>query len=231
MTQRLLNNRQRRWLEFLQEYDFEIEYLPCRDNVVADALSRRAYASTISVVRSNLRDLIIEALPTDAFFGEAYKALSGELAKEVMEKYGKYKMEDGMLFYEGRLCIPDVRHIQESILKYCYDIPIAGHPCFAKTYRHLHKSFFWPGIKSMVKDYVLGCEACQRTKAERVRTPGLLHPLDIPEMKWESVSLDFVTALPRVRGGFDSVLVVVDRFNQGSPLHTHKVNPYHNRHN
>ena len=72
----------------------------------------RAYACAILVVRSNLRDLIIEALPTDAFFGEAYKALSGELAKEEMEKYGKYKMEDGMLFYEGRLCIPDVRHIQ-----------------------------------------------------------------------------------------------------------------------
>ena len=38
----------------------------------------------------------------------------------------------------------------------------------------------------------------------------MLHPLDIPEMKWESVSLDFLTALPRVREGFDSVLVVVD---------------------
>ena len=66
----------------------------------------------------------------------------------------------------------------------------------------------------MVKDYVLGCEACQRTKDERVKTLGLLHPLDIPEMKWESVSLDFVTTLPRVRGGFESMLVVVDRLTK-----------------
>ena len=73
----------------------------------------------------------------DVFFGEAYKALSGELAKEEMEKYGKYKMEDGMLFYEGRLCIPDVWHIQESILKYCHDILIAGHSGFVKTYNHV----------------------------------------------------------------------------------------------
>ena len=66
----------------------------------------------------------------------------------------------------------------------------------------------------MVRDYVLGCSACQRTKVERVRKSGLLQPIDIPEMKWECVSLDFVTALPRVRGGFDSILVVVDRLTK-----------------
>ena len=47
-----------------------------------------------------------------------------------------------------------------------------------------------------------------------MRKPGLLQPLDIPEMEWESVSLDFVTALTRVRGGFDSILVVVDRLTK-----------------
>jgi len=198
----------------LQEYDFEIEYLPGRDNVVADALSRRAYASTISIVRGQLGILVKETLPSDAYFGETYKMLNGVLTEEILGKYGKYRLDDGLLFYEGRLCIPDVREIQESILRDCHDIPIAGHPGFSKTYRQVRKNFFWPGLKTMVKDYVLGCEACQRTKDERVRTPGLLHPLDITEMKWENISLDFVTALPNVRGGFDSVLVVVDRLTK-----------------
>ena len=78
MTQRLLNNRQRRWLEFLQEYDFEIEYLPGRDNFIADALSRREFVSTISVIRSQLSDLVRESLPDDAFFGILYQDLSRE---------------------------------------------------------------------------------------------------------------------------------------------------------
>ena len=82
MTQILLNNRQRRWLEFLQEYDFEIEYLPGRDNVIADALSRRAYASTISVVRGQLGTLVKEALPSDPYFGETYRMLNGVLSEE-----------------------------------------------------------------------------------------------------------------------------------------------------
>ena len=40
-TQRDLNSRQRRWSEFLSEYDFGISYIKGKENVVADALSRR----------------------------------------------------------------------------------------------------------------------------------------------------------------------------------------------
>ena len=85
------------------------------------------------------------------------------------------------------MCTTNVREIQEYVLRDFHDIVIAGHPGFSKTYRQVRKNFFWPGLKAMVRDYVLGCEACQRTKVERVRTPGLLHPLDIPEMKWEKI--------------------------------------------
>lgn len=110
--------------------------------------------------------------------------------------------------------ILDVREIRELILRDIHDIPIAGHPRFSKTYRRSHKNLFCLGLKMMIRDFVILCEACQWTKFERVRVPGLLYPLDILEMKWESVSLDFVTTLPRVRGGFDSVLVVVDRLTK-----------------
>jgi hypothetical protein len=201
-------------LEFLQEYDFEFEYLPGKDNVVADALSRRSFVATISVIESPLGALVRSSLDGDEFFGGVFRDLSGELTDEMVEKHKNYRLVEGILYYKGRMCIPKVKEIQESILRDCHEIPIAGHPGFEKTYRTVRKSFFWPGIKTMVRDYVLGCSACQRTKAERVRRPGLLQPIDIPEMKWECVSLDFVTALPRVRGGFDSILVVVDRLTK-----------------
>lgn len=79
MTQWLLNNRHRWWLEFLQEYDFEIEYLPVKNNVVVDALNRREFVAAITVVRSHLGERVIEALLSDPLFGEVYRLVSGVL--------------------------------------------------------------------------------------------------------------------------------------------------------
>jgi hypothetical protein len=74
----------------------------------------------------------------------------------------------------------------------------------------LRKSYHWPGLKRDVLRYVRECLPCQRNKAERVKMPGKLQPLDIPQMKWECISMDFVTSLPTVQGGYDSIMVVVD---------------------
>ena len=51
---------------------------------------------------------------------------------------------------------------------------------------------------------------CEKFKAGRVKILGKLQPLDIPQMKWECISMDFITALPKVTWNFDSIFVVVD---------------------
>ena len=48
-TQRDLNMRQRRWMEFLEDYDFTLHYHPCKANVVADALSRKSRGALVSI--------------------------------------------------------------------------------------------------------------------------------------------------------------------------------------
>jgi len=40
--QKELNMRQRRWMEFLKDYDFELHYHPGKANVVVDALSKKS---------------------------------------------------------------------------------------------------------------------------------------------------------------------------------------------
>ncbi|MCO5590471.1 hypothetical protein L7F22_044441 [Adiantum nelumboides] len=62
------------------------------------------------------------------------------------------------------------------------------------------------------------CLSCQRIKAERVLLPGKLHPFDIPQMKWEFISMDFVRDLPTVQGGYDSIMVIVDMLTKVSHL-------------
>ena len=67
-------------------------------------------------------------------------------------------------------------------------------------------------------DYVCQCLTCQKTKAERVKIPGKLQPLDIPQMKWECLSMDFVTGLPKTTRNYDSIFVIVDKLTKAVHL-------------
>ena len=62
-TQRDLNLRQRRWLEFVKDYDFELSYHPGKVNIVADALSRCSYAASLCAVREwRLMDAVADTV-------------------------------------------------------------------------------------------------------------------------------------------------------------------------
>ena len=66
-------------------------------------------------------------------------------------------------------------------------------------------------MKRQVGDFVQRCLACQRVKAEHQKAAGLLYPLEVAERKWEHVTMDFVTHLPRTPWRHDTVLVIMDR--------------------
>jgi hypothetical protein len=55
---------------------------------------------------------------------------------------------------------------------------------------------------------------CQRVKAEHQRPAGLLHPLKIPEWKWEEIGMDFIIGLPHIPKGYNSIWVIVDRLTK-----------------
>jgi hypothetical protein len=69
-------------------------------------------------------------------------------------------------------------------------------------------------LKRDVTAHVAKCDVCQRVKAEHQRPAGLLHPLKIPEWKWEEIGMDFIVGLPRTPAGYDSIWVIVDRLKK-----------------
>jgi hypothetical protein len=60
---------------------------------------------------------------------------------------------------------------------------------------------------------VVECLVCQRNKGETIKTPGLLQPLVIPSQRWEEVSMDFITGLPKSKG-HNLIMAVVDRLTK-----------------
>jgi hypothetical protein len=57
---------------------------------------------------------------------------------------------------------------------------------------------------------------CQRVKAKHRHPLGLLQPLPIPEKKWEVITIEFITKIPKTTRQHDSIMVVVDKLTKDS---------------
>jgi hypothetical protein len=69
-------------------------------------------------------------------------------------------------------------------------------------------------MKVDIAKYVASCGICQKVNAEHKRPTRLLKPLEIPEWKWENISMDFVVGLPRSPRGKDVIWVIIDRLTK-----------------
>src|SRR4051794_10271414 len=69
-------------------------------------------------------------------------------------------------------------------------------------------------MSKAVADYVNSCDSCQRNKSRNHQPHGKLQPLAIPNERWESVSMDFITHLPKTKAKHDAILVTVDRLSK-----------------
>ncbi len=70
------------------------------------------------------------------------------------------------------------------------------------------------GMKRDVAEFVSNCLTCQQLKAEHQVPAGLLHPLPMPELKWERITMDFVMGLLRTQKSHDAIWVIVDRLTK-----------------
>ena len=113
--------------------------------------------------------------------------------------------------FKDKLYVPKVKLL---ILYEVHKTPYSGHPGYQKTVTMLRKEYFWPNMKSEVAEYIARCLDCQQVKTEHQHPAGLLQPLPIPSWKWEIISLDFITGLPRNQNQNDSIMVVVDKLSK-----------------
>ena len=116
---------------------------------------------------------------------------------------------------EGRVYVPKNEKLRVEIIWLHHDTPIAGYGGQWKMIELVTRNYWWPGMMKEVKQYIEGCDQCQKMK-NRVEMPaGKLKPNQIPEKLWQYISVNFIMKLP-VSKGHDSILVVCDRFSKMS---------------
>ncbi|GJY14614.1 putative reverse transcriptase domain-containing protein [Tanacetum coccineum] len=208
LDQKELNMRQRRWIELLSDYDCEIRYHPGKANVVADALSRKdrepiRVRSLVMTVHTNLPEKILNA-QTEAMKEENVKAKNlGRLIKPIFEI-----RSDGTQCFEGRIWLPLFGGLRDLIMHESHKSKYSIHPGSDKMYQDLKKLYWWPNMKAEIATYVSKCLTCAKVKAEHQNPSGLLQQPEIPEWKWEKITMDFVSGLPRTPSGYDSIWVI-----------------------
>ena len=197
-----LTPRQARWSEFLSAYDYVWIYKK-GTTMIADALSRMP-SPTCAVAQMpepshSLRQAIGQASKLD-------KWLNTSKAAATLVKRGD-------CWYKGhRIVVP--QDMRQQVLEELHDAPYSGHRGVTKTVALISEHFWWPKMREDIQQHVSTCAICQVTKAKSVRSSGPLQPLPVPNERWESISMDFITDLPCTANGKDAILVFVDRLTR-----------------
>ena len=71
-----------------------------------------------------------------------------------------------ILFYKGKNYILRNEDLRRDIVRSFHDHETAGHPGEIGTYNAIRQHYWWPGLRTFVKNYVQGCGICQQFKID-----------------------------------------------------------------
>lgn len=202
----LLSRRQARWSEFLSRFKFEWKHRAGLGNP-ADALSRlhgELRSCSALATAADLDMNVVHRIPNSYSYDNDFKRDS--FVKNLKYEYGFWWDR------QRRIVVPCT--MQQDIIKAHHDAMQAGHFGVDRTHELIARNFWWPKMRQDVKAYVASCPQCQRNKTSTQPPSGLLQPLQIPDTRWQVVTMDFITALPRTKHNHDAILVVVDKLTK-----------------
>jgi Reverse transcriptase (RNA-dependent DNA polymerase)/RNase H-like domain found in reverse transcriptase/Integrase zinc binding domain/Chromo (CHRromatin Organisation MOdifier) domain/gag-polyprotein putative aspartyl protease len=227
-----LSRRQVRWSEFLSRYNFDWKYIPGKKNI-SDGLSRISLTSTDKSYPS-LSCITITAMTRShtprssgvphSKGGEELRILT-DLEQQIVAAYQNdewYKdpvnivnltMRDGLWYaIDNTISVP--KPIRQSILEEAHDALTGAHLGITKTIKKIRRHYQWPHLKDDVTEWINTCMECMRNKSHKTISQGLLQPLPIPTRRFGSISMDFVTCLPKSPQKNDAIFVIVDRLTK-----------------
>ncbi|XP_062113261.1 uncharacterized protein LOC133824401 [Humulus lupulus] len=206
-------------------------------NVVVDALSRKSHGN-VSFLRKLTRPLqedmcraeievIIGRLSVMTIQSTSLERIKQGQCEDpyLVEQKGELESGNvnefsvscnGMLKFKERVCVPNDEELKREILTDAHNTLYSVHPGMTKMFNDLKRHYWWPKMRKDVVEFVAKCLTCQQVKAEHQKPAGFLQPIQIPEWKWEEITMDFVVGLPKTSKQHDTIWVIVDRYTKSA---------------
>jgi hypothetical protein len=160
-----------------------------------------------------LRAEIIAAQKDDAGMGHIKRRMREGDPKVVCFR----EDAEGTLWFKERLVVPKKESLKKKILDEAHTSRYSIHPGSTKMYHDLRQQFWWTRMECKAACYVSECDTCWKLKVDYMKPGGLLQPLNIPDWKWDDISMDFLVGLPMLTCKFDLIWVMVDRLTKSAP--------------
>ncbi|QRW21158.1 Retrotransposable element Tf2 protein [Rhizoctonia solani] len=229
---RTFNRRHAQWHLLLAGYNFQIIYCPGKQSGKPDALSRRLdHANIPPAAQTMLLDLVFANVALVTLEKELQRQIEASLDQDksleeilqflqnqskappsIKRAFKDYKMEAGLLFYQGQIVVPDVGTLRTDLLHIFHDSALAGHPGRQRTLELVSRNYYWPGICADTYWHVDSCETCQWIRKPKYASIPP-EPLELPNRPWQHVSYNMIVDLPK-DGTCNSILVIIDSFTK-----------------
>jgi RNase H-like domain found in reverse transcriptase/Integrase zinc binding domain/Chromo (CHRromatin Organisation MOdifier) domain len=229
-TTKELNARQARWAEELCSYDFTIEHIKGKENIVADALSRRpdyqentgATEATNLLKEDNGKLIINKIMMVSTHINdEGLKERIKTSMKEHHQKDTLFEDNEGYLRFNGMIFVP--KNMEEETIRKHHDGNEHGHTGIARTMEKIQREYYFPGMYRKIKRYITKCESCNKNKYTHQKPFGKMITEEWqPTRPWQKITTDFVemppTKNPLYRGILNALMVTVDTFSKYTVL-------------
>ncbi|KAD2805660.1 hypothetical protein E3N88_39037 [Mikania micrantha] len=148
----------------------------------------------------------VEALKAENLAAESLRGMEQQLTEKA----------NGLQYFMERVWVPHHGNLRDLVMDEAHKSRYSIHPGSDKMYHDLKVLYWWPHMKADIATYVGKCLTCAKVKIEYQKPSGLLTKPEIPMWKWEQISMDFITKLPRTPSGCDTIWVIVDRLTKSA---------------
>ena len=143
---------------------------------------------------------------------EGLKSIDKRAPKALTDSTVLWEEEDGYVYHEGKLYVPNIKELRQDVIKTCHDSITTGHAGKNGTLEPVSHYYWWPCMAGFITKYVEGCDKCQRYQKD-LHPKAQIHPHNVPEGPWQLIGVDLIGPLPMSQGK-DMILKMVDHYTK-----------------